>query len=342
MSERLEISIPTLTILKIVGIILGILLLWAIRDILVLMFIVLILVTAMSPVVAGWSKRMARPLAIALLYGIIVAIITLALVLIIPPLIVQIRELALNLPSYVQQFLPAGSVRDVVALSQTTLANLSNQLANFGDSIFRTTSAFLAGIFTIFTIFVLTFYLLIEERQDERVLLSIIPDKERRERLLFVARKVGDKMGAWVRGQLLLMLTVGLLNLIGLLILGVPYALTLGIWSGLTEIIPYVGPIIGAIPAVILAFGESPLKGMLVILLFAVVQQLEAQVLVPKIMQRAVGLSPAVIILAILIGAKLMGLLGVILAVPLAAGGAVLLKEEWPNLRKIFGTQSTR
>lgn len=334
MPEKLEIYLPTVTILKLIAVFFGVWFLWAIRDILVLFLIVLIFVAAMSPVVDRWSTRMSRPLAIGLLYGIVVALVVLALSLVVPPLVIQMRDLARNLPDYVQQLLPSGSVRDLITLSQTSIANISNQLANLGASLYSTTSAFITGVFSIFTIFVLTFYFLLEEKGARKFFLSLVPDQERRQRIVDAVEKIGLKMGAWVRGQLLLMLIVGLLDLIGLFIIGVPYALTLGVWAGLTEIIPYVGPILGAIPAVIIAFGESPLKGFLVIGLFAVVQQIEAQFLVPKIMQRAVGLSPVVIILAILIGAKLMGLLGVVLAVPLAAGLAVLLKEEWPKLRK--------
>lgn len=334
MPERLEIILPIETILKIVVVVLFLWFLWAIRDILVLFFIVLILVTAMSPVIDRWSKRMARPLAVTLLYGIILAFIIVALSLIIPPLVIQIRDLARNLPDYVQEFLPAGSVKDVVTLSQASLSTISDQLANIGASLYTTTSAFLGGMFAIFTILVLSFYLLMEEKGARKFLLSLIPNEERRQRLVDAAEKIGLKMGAWVRGQLLLMLIVGTINMIGLYLLGIPYALTLGVWSGLTEIIPYVGPILGAIPAVILGFGQAPIKGILVIALFVLVQQLEAQILVPKIMQRAVGLSPVIIILAIMVGAKLMGLLGVVLAVPLAAGLSVLFQEEWPKLRR--------
>ena len=334
MPQKLELYIPTETILKVAAVFVALWFLWVVRDILILFFIVLILVTAMSPIIDRWSTKMARPLAIALLYGMIFSAILVALSLIIPPLVIQIRDLARNLPDYVQDFLPRGSLRDVVTLSQASLSSISEQLSNIGASLYSTTSAFVSGLFAIFTVLVLTFYLLVEEKGARKFFLSLVPNEDRRQRLVEAVEKIGTKMGAWVRGQLLLMLVVGLIDMIGLFILGVPYALTLGVWAGLTEIVTYVGPIVGAIPAAVIAFGESPVKGVLVIVLFALVQQIEAQFLVPKIMQRAVGLSPVVIILAILIGAKLMGLLGVVLAVPLAAGLAVLLQEEWPKLRQ--------
>lgn len=334
MPEKMEITISVETILKVIGVIAGLWIAWTIRDILVLFLFVLILVSAMSPVVDRWSQSMSRPVAIGLLYALIIGLILAALSLIIPPLVLQIRQLAINLPDYIRVLLPSGSLKDVITISQTSLANLSDQLANLGASLYSTTGTVLGTLFTGFTILVLSFYMLFEEKGAKNFLLSLIPNDSHRQRIVNTIEKIGNKMGAWVRGQLLLMLVVGVLDLIGLAVLGIPYALTLGIWAGLTEVIPYVGPILGAIPAVALAFGLSPLKGILVLVLFILVQQLEAQILVPKIMQRAVGLSPVIIILAIMVGAKLLGLVGVILAVPLAAGISVLLQEEWPKLQR--------
>src|SRR3990170_8129298 len=111
MAEKTEFTVSTETVLRIAFTLAALWLLWAIRDIVVLFLIVLILVSAMSPVVDRWSKRMARPVAIGLLYGLILAILIVLLSLVIPPLVVQMRDLANNLPDYVTQFLPAGSVR---------------------------------------------------------------------------------------------------------------------------------------------------------------------------------------------------------------------------------------
>jgi len=124
-----------------------------------------------------------------------------------------------------------------------------------------------------------------------------------------------------------LMLIIGCLTFIGLYFLNVPYVLILALIAGLFEIIPYIGPIIAAIPAVILAFLVSPLLALLVVVLYIVIQQLENYVIVPQIMKKAVGLNPIVIIVVMLIGAKLAGVLGLILAVPLTASVAEFLKD---------------
>ena len=155
------------------------------------------------------------------------------------------------------------------------------------------------------------------------------------DKIFEVMNKIGFKMGGWLRSQFILMIIVGVADGIILMILGVPYALTLAVWGGLTEVIPYIGPWLGLIPAFIVAFTISPLKGLLIFIAYIIIQQLESQFLVPKIMGKAVGLSPVIIILAILIGAKLMGILGVLIAVPAAAAISVII-QEWPEIKKLW------
>ena len=141
-------------------------------------------------------------------------------------------------------------------------------------------------------------------------------------------------MGSWLRGQLLLMFIVGAVNGIGLAILGVPYAFLLGLWAGLTELFPYVGPVAGAIPGVFIAFTAlGPVKALIALIIYIVVQQLESNFLIPKIMGRALGLSPVAVIFALLIGGKLFGFIGLLLAIPVAAVLAVVY-EEWRGEEK--------
>jgi len=111
--------------------------------------------------------------------------------------------------------------------------------------------------------------------------------------------------------------------------------LTLAVWGGLIEVVPYVGPWLGLLPAAILAFSISPLKALLVIIIYIGIEQIESNIMVPKIMGKAVGLSPVIIILALLMGAKLAGLLGVFVAVPVAAALSVVV-QEWSEIRKIW------
>ncbi|RMD51154.1 AI-2E family transporter, partial [Candidatus Parcubacteria bacterium] len=124
------------------------------------------------------------------------------------------------------------------------------------------------------------------------------------------------KVGYWLRGQLLIMIIIGLLDYLALLILGVPFALLLGVLGGILEIVPYLGPNLAALPAVLLAFSISPALAALVILAYFLIQQFEADFLTPKVMQKVAGLNPIISIVAIMVGYKLLGIAGGLLAIP--------------------------
>ena len=135
------------------------------------------------------------------------------------------------------------------------------------------------------------------------------------------------KLGAWVIGQLALAVIVGVITYIGLTLLGVEFALSLSIIAGIFEIVPIIGPIISAIPAVLVALTMSPMMALLVAGLFFVVQQLENNIFVPIVMRRAVGIPPIVTILALTIGGKLAGVAGIMLAVPLVVAMQVIFQS---------------
>jgi len=306
---------------------LGLYLVWLIRDVLALFFIIAVLVAALAPVVDRWSEKIPRLLAVLLIYLIIVAILSIAGLIIVPPLIHEIGQLSLNFPDYFGRLGRGfGALGGAFGLSDPQLETIAQSLANLTGRLYTTTLGVIGTVIGFFTIAVVTFYLLLEKRGLRNLVASYLPTKFR-DKFTALLHQIGLKMGAWLRGQLLLALIVGIADFIGLAIIGVPFALTLGVWAALTEIIPYIGPVIGAIPAVVIAFIDAPIKGIITLILFVVVQQIESNLLVPKIMGKAVGLSPVVIIFAILVGAKLGGLIGVILAVPAAAAISVLVRE---------------
>jgi predicted PurR-regulated permease PerM len=332
MADRVSFDIPLSTIIKVVLTLVGLWLLWALRDLAILVFVVLVLVAAVSPVIDRWSERMPRVLAILLMYLLILFVLGITAALLIPPLIIQIGQLANALPDFFARLLPdIQNLRDLTSISQESLQSLSVELGKIGNTLYTTTRGVVGGIFALFTIFILSFYLLIEEKGAKKLFLTYFPAPNR-ERIAASIEKIGKKLGGWLRGQLLLMLLVGVAYLVALSILNVPYALALAVWGGLVEIIPYVGPILFAIPAVLIAFTVSPLTGFLVLILFIIFQQIENQLIVPKVMQRTVGLSPVVIIISLLAGGQLFGILGIILAIPIAAVVSVIL-QEW-SVRK--------
>lgn len=339
--EKRKIEISTLTILKIIAILIGLWLLWKIFDVILILFVVIIITATLSPTVDWLSeKKVPRILAVILIYILALATLGGVAYLIIPPFIEQIKELALNLPQILAKISPSLSLikeqyieqPSFVAILQKTLEALSDQLTQFSINIFSTAQGFFSGLIVTLAIFVLTFYLLLEKDSLKNLLESILP-KEKKENTFAVLRQVRVKWGAWVRGRLLLSVIVGFIVYVGLAILQIPFALTLAILTGLLDFIPYIGPIIAGVLAVIIAFFISPWLGLAVLILYIVVQLFEFIVLVPKIMQKVVGLSPVTIIIALLIGAKLAGILGIILAIPAAAGIAVLF-SEWKKIAR--------
>lgn len=340
MENKVKIDISAKTILKIALVVIGIWFIYIIRDIFILLFFVLIIVAAFTPLVSKMSKIMPRVLAVIILALVFLGFLTAIGFLIIPTLITQIGQLAANVPVILSHLDPFYkqfnlSVGGNNQTFQETLLKLSSQIGGVTAGIYTTTLGFISGLVAVVTVLVLSFYLLLEQAGIQKFIHDLVPD-DQEVRIFNVIRKIGLKMGNWLRGQGILMLVIGLADGIVLSILGVPYVLILAILGGLTEVIPYIGPWLGLIPAIIIAFTISPLTALFVLIAYILIQQLEAQFLVPKIMGKAVGLSPVIIIIAILIGAKLAGILGVIVAVP-AAGVVSVIIQDWREIKQIWG-----
>lgn len=335
MENRVKFEISTSAIIKIILAVFVIWFLYAIRDIVVLFFIVLVIVAALGPLVNRMTKYIPRLLAVIILSILFLGILAAIGYLIIPPVVHQLQLLAINLPEILSRLGPLyQSVQNYITNYQESLLNVSSQLGQVTTNVYSTTIGFVSGLVAFFTILVLSFYMLLEQESLKSFLHQTVPI-EHKEKFFDIARKIGGKMGAWLRGQLALMFIIGVLDGIALGVLGIPYALTLAVFGGLTEVIPYIGPWLGLIPAFFVALTISPLTALIVLIAYIVIQQIEAQFLAPKIMGKAVGLSPVIIILALLIGAKLMGILGVLIAVPVAAAIAVLIGEA-PEIKKML------
>jgi predicted PurR-regulated permease PerM len=215
-----------------------------------------------------------------------------------------------------------------------SLQNWSKQnLIQVGENVFLNIINIFGNLISFISVLVIVFYLLLEIEAIKKIIQSIIPIKFQSYTIrLFI--QMQNKLSLWLRGQLILCLVIGILSYIGLLILGVKYALLLALIAGISEIIPYLGPILGAIPAVFLAFTQSPLTALLVIILYLIIQQLENTLLVPKIMGKTVGLNPVIILIVFLIGGKLYGPIGALLAIPVATALSVLIKDYFELKRK--------
>jgi predicted PurR-regulated permease PerM len=190
----------------------------------------------------------------------------------------------------------------------------------------------------LLTVLILPVYLLLESKALQVGLVRLFP-RDRRLQMGRVIQDVGVKVSAWVGGQILLSLIIGSTAALGLWLLGVPYFYVLALLAGIGELIPIVGPIIAAVPAVLVALTVSTQTGLFTVIYFTVQQFVENHFLVPRMMERQVGVSPVTVIVALLIGSELMGLVGALLAVPTAAIIQVLFQElrsdaEHPAPRK--------
>jgi len=241
--------------------------------------------------------------------------------LIAPTLAQQTTNFVNVLPSYLAGIGVDSSISSNLvasgALSQ--LGAIPGELLNFTVSIF-------SNVVSVVTVLVFSFYMLLthDKFHDQ---MGLLFGETKKQRIIRVINAWENKIGKWARGQLLLMFFVGLGTYIGLFLIGIPYALPLAILSGLLDIIPILGPIVAAIPAVLIGFGASPVIGLSVIAVAFLVHQLEGYVLVPKIMEKSVGVSPLVVLVSIAIGARLLGITGVIISVPLVITLQVLVKE---------------
>jgi predicted PurR-regulated permease PerM len=344
MIDKRTVDISTGIIFRTILIILGLWFLYLIRDIIAIFFIALIMTAAIEPSIKWLTRRkIPRSFSVLIIFLVLFLILGLVVSFLIPPLVGQFKSFTQNLPAHLDKFTQTfGGVEiyfksyGIEFSSRSFLANLGDNLSQSGGKVFSTTVGFFTGIITMIAIMSMTFYLSVKEEGMDKILGSVTP-AEHRVYVVSLAERIKEKIGKWLQGQLLLMLIIFILDFIALYFLGIPYALILAIFAGILEIIPYLGPIISAVPGVILGFLVSPLTGLLALAAYVVVQQFENHIIVPQVMKKTIGLNPVVVILALLIGAKLGGILGAILAVPLAAAisvfvGDLIQKNEKQNV----------
>lgn len=329
-----RIDITQNTIFRVIIILVALFFLYFIRDILVILFTSIIIASAVEPAVQRLKKfKIPRVVTVMFVYLAALGILTLVISLLIPPLTEQIKGLGEDLPRIIEDY--SSSFTTVKNLSEQYqvfsspelfLEKFGERLGQFSAGVFATTRGIIGGFGAVFIILVISFYLAMEEGGIKKFIRAVTP-KEHEGYAMDLFDRSQHQIGRWLQGQLALALVVGVLVYIGLSILGVKYALVLALVAAVLEIIPYVGPILAAIPAVILGFIQSLTIGLLVIGLYVIIQQMENHLLQPKIMEKAVGLHPVTVIVVLLIGAKVAGITGMILAVPLTSVIGVFISD---------------
>jgi predicted PurR-regulated permease PerM len=275
------------------------------------------------------SRRLPRWLAILVVYLAILGALTVVGMLVVPPLVEQGVELSAQLPDLVnraQQFLVDRGLLE----HQITLGEAVRQAPDASGTAVGTAATALAWtaktLLGVVTVVVLTFYLLVESDALSAGFARLFA-RENRPRVVEASRKISLKVSAWLSGQLILAGTIGASAAIFLYLLGVPYFYVLALIAALGEMIPIVGPFLSAIPAILAGLAVSPRAALYVAIFWLLQQQVENHLLVPKIMQRQVGVSPVIVITALLVGGSLLGIIGAVLAVPTAAIVQVVMQE---------------
>jgi predicted PurR-regulated permease PerM len=306
--------------------------LWAAREALLLIYVSALIAMGFSPIVRMLERprRIPRLLAILVIYAAIVGGIVLIGLLIIPPLVAQAASLWAQLPTHFNTF-QSFLIKHRLMVHRVTLEEaVQNAPSGTGGNAVGTVlvaiSSLIGGVFGLITILILSFYLLIEAQPMFDSLMQFVP-AGRRADVATAARQAVIKVSAWLRAQFVLAGVMGVFVAVGLYLLGVPYFYVIALVAAIGETIPIVGPIIGGIAAIGVAITVSPQLAVMVGVYFLVLHQLEANVLVPKIMERRVGVSPVVVMVALLIGGSLWGLVGAILAIPTAAIISVIVSE---------------
>lgn len=338
--QEIKFTISTKSLFKVLGFILFLYIVYLIWNILLLFFIAFILASLIDPFAKWLQKRkIPRALAVIIIYIALFGLLALTITVLSPVIFQDLPQFTSKVTQFVnniqkntsfQHFWDVlGNIQQTLGLSSVNGSSVVNS-SSFNSTIsgvYATLSNIFGGIFSLVLVLVITFYMVSQEDPLKKILRNIIPD-EYVPYLAQLFKKIREKLGAWLRGQLLLSLIVGILVFLGLTLLGVKYAGVLGLLAAIMEFVPYLGPIFSAVPALLISFSDGGMVQMVIVLaMYVVLQQLENHLIVPKVMQKAVGLNPIISIMALLIGAQLGGIVGVLIAIPVATSLGVFLED---------------
>lgn len=342
-------SRPGLTPVTLVLSLLVAYLLLEIQLLLVLLMLAVLFATLIDrPVTLLQERHLPRPLSILLVYITIFAGIGLFSVSVAPAIREQAAIFREQAPGQIQELeqtwqespnpILSGVGRDVLLRAIDFIDQPPSDVTvpeGAADVVIGFATGIGGGVIGLLTTLVIAFYYLMEKKWLRQIVLEQLKPSNR-DHVSQIIDSVESKVGDWMRGQLVLMLVIGACATVGYGVLGVRFWPLLGIWAGLTEIIPIVGPWLGGIPAVIIALTQGWDKAIIVIGFIVLLQSFENYILVPRVMRGAVGLSPMTVFLAILAGTQFLGIMGAVLAIPVAAAVQVLLSDYFKTRREKY------
>jgi predicted PurR-regulated permease PerM len=324
-------ALATVTIVAVLVVIRGA---FEVRHILILVLVAAVLAIGLDPAVRRLERlNIKRGWAVAIIFLATIAFLLLFAALIVPPLAREVRQLAADIPGYIERLKSQGGWLGDLAREYDIggrLQELTDRLPTLASSSFSTIFGFTKGlasvIFNSLTVAILTIYLLLSLPRTKEMFVALIAPR-RRAKAGRMQSEALDRVGGYVSGNILTSIIAGVVSFIALTLIGVPFAAALAMWVAIADLIPAVGATLGAVIAVAVAAFSSIGDAITTSIFFIVYQQVENYVIVPRIMKKAIDLSPAAVIVSTLIGGSLAGFAGALIALPLAATVKVIIQE---------------
>lgn len=326
--DHLTISVSTGTLVRMLVVFAIAVALFALRELVLIILTAVVIAAAVEPMTRWFmGYRFPRVVAVVLIYVMAFSIIFASIYLFVPPLFSDLSQLSKTLPDQITAL--GGKQSNVDPLSSITgglatsfslkdlVESAQDQIAELSGGLFQTGVTVFGSAFSFITVLIVSFYLAVQDNGIENFLRIVTPAKNEKY-AINLWRRSQYKIGRWFKGQLVLGLIVGVLVYLGLTILGVRYALTLGILAAVFELVPFFGPILSAVPAILLGFSEGVPMGLMVVGFYVIIQQFENHLIYPLVVKKIVGVPPLLVILSLIVGGQLAGFLGIILAVPIA------------------------
>lgn len=334
MTVNEHVEVGTKVLIRAAALLLVAYLLYLIRDVVILVLLAVLTAAALVPAIGKLRKfGLSRTAAVIICYTLLFFAGALLLAVFLPLFFSEIKQFLQNWPEYTKRLdafmsgLQTYSQSIGIDWSKDEFSqNIESAIALWFSQIFSTTINLFQGFIHFIGYFFLALYLSLEEKGIEKFFLLLTP-KHYHAQALSIATRMQGKVSQWLFGQMLLMVIAFGIYYIGLTLLGVPYALAIAFFGGFMEILPYVGPVLAAVPAIVIGLLSSPVLGASALAFYIIAHQVEAHIVAPQVMKHSAGLNPVALIIAILVGLELGGALGIILSVPITMILSVFVED---------------
>ena len=328
-----KVIISTKNIILLLSLLILVWIIYQSKDVIMLLFASFIIASALYPIVEWLNRRMPRGAAVALIYAAGFIILATMLIPLTAVLIEQTQEFLKQLPTYwteVYKFIEKMQIRNMTWAVSPDFSQILSTTTNLGQNILNQsiniTISFFGGILAAFTLASIVLFLLLDRRSIKKSVLKFFPENSR-EKTATIITAISQKVGGYVAGRLIMMIFVGISVAVSLSVINIKFALLLGMLAGIMEIIPIVGPTLATTIATLIALAQSPELAVATIIIFIVVQAIQNYALTPLVFGKFLDLHPLIIIIALLISASTLGIIGAILSPAIAAAVYVLIHE---------------